>query len=429
MGAGTPQADTGTSAWPTVSLRGLERLGHNIHTVCGFLDDKTAESTPGVVSSTFVRDGKILSPRTNEWASGAPPRTRASLREGDLAVVLVRRAGDSALVTSEHAGWPAARSIGIIRAEPRLVRWLHIWLQTPTAKARIDEDVTAHVEPTVSLDTLRRMLFPLPPPDVITHYHRAFTLIEETAAVYQLTARKTMELADALHNMVAASGPPWSSQPLAKVARLKSGTGSESSLPPAPADPTVDVIAPRDLYDLPVPHVHRFRLTGPARDGAVHPPGTFMLSTRSTAAHIAVSGRAATPLRSVVAVRPLDDEDAWWLLHELRSRSKAIAELAQGQNRREISALRLKSLVLTWPDHFTRADFRRVVEPLHATARLLISKIATLHALRDALLRDITAKAGVLRETEEQGLSLPAPLGMEGLDESGWGPQTQRVPE
>ncbi|WP_311137332.1 hypothetical protein [Streptomyces sp. I6] len=139
------------------------------------------------------------------------------------------------------------------------------------------------------------MLFPLPPPDVITHYHRAFTLIEETAAVYQLTARKALELADALHNVVVDSGHPWGSRPLVKVARLKSGTGSESSLPPALADPTVDVIAPRDLYDLPVPHVHRFRLTGPARDGAVHPPGTLMLSTRSDGAHIAVSSRAATP--------------------------------------------------------------------------------------------------------------------------------------
>ena len=31
-------------------------------------------------------------------------------------------------------------------------------------------------------------------------------------------------------------------------------------------------------------------------------------------------------------------------------------------------------------------------------ARLLVAKIATLHTLRDALLRDISAKAGVLRE-------------------------------
>lgn len=403
MEAGALPADSGTAAWPTTSLLKLERLGGNISTACGFLDDKTADKTPGVVSSTFVRGGRILSPRTNKWASGEPPRPRATLREGDLAVVLVRRAGDSALVTSEHAGWPAARSIGIIRSETHLVRWLHIWLQTPTAKARIDEDVTAHVEPTVSLDTLRRMPFPLPPPDVITDYHRAFGLIEDTTSIYQQTACKALELADALHDDLTASDPSWDTRPLAKVARLKSGGGSERSLPLSPPDPTVDVIAPRDLYDLPVPHIQRFRLSGPAGDGGVHPPGTFMLSTRSDGAHIAVSSRAVTPLRSVVAVRPLEDEDAWWLLHELRSRSDEIVGRAQGQNSREISARALKSLDITWPDRFTRADFHRVAEPLHATARLLVSKIATLHALRDALLRDISAKAGVLLEQEAEG--------------------------
>lgn len=434
MEAGTPPAETGTAAWPATSLRELERHDRTISTACGFVDDKTAESTPGVVSSTFVRGGRILSPRTNDGAGEAPSRARAILREGDLAVVLVRRAGDSALVTADHAGWPAARSIGIIRAEPHLVRWLHIWLQTATAKARVDEDVTAHVEPTVSLDTLRRMPFPLPPPDVVNHYHWAFALIEETVALYQHTARKALELADALHDDVAASEPSWATRTLAKVARLKTGRGSESSLPPAPEETAVDLIAPRDLYDLPVPHVHRFRLSGPAGDSAVHPPGTLMLSTRSDGAHIAVSSRAATPLRSVVAVRPLDDEDAWWLLHELRSRSDAIAELAQGQNRREISALRLKSLTLTWPDRFTRADFHRVAEPLHATARLLVSKISTLHALRDALLRDISAKAGVLREPEEPEqpspgtpplTAVPAPRRKGGLDETGWGQEAR----
>ncbi|OBQ49261.1 hypothetical protein A4U61_30450 [Streptomyces sp. H-KF8] len=424
MEANDDQGASGKAAWQTTSIK-IERIRRRIYTTSGFLDDAAADQTAGVVSSTFVQDGRILAPRANGCRPGESPPSRAILREDDLAVVLVRRVGDSALVTAEHAGCTATRSIGIIRAEPHIVRWLRIWLQTPTAKARIDEDVTAHVEPTISLDTLHRMLFPLPPPGVVTAYHRAFTLIEEMVSLYQHTARKAMELADALHDDVATSEPLWDTRTLAKVARLKTGSGSESSLPLMPAEAAVDLIAPRDLYDLPVPHVHRFRLSGPARDGAVHPPGTFMLSTRSDSAHIAVSSRASTPLRSVVAVRPLDDEDSWWLLHELRSRSNAIVDLAQGQTRREISALRLRSLALTWPGRFTRADFRRSAEPLHATARLLVSKIATLHTLREALLRDISAKAGVLREptTEPEGqhLALSAPRGEGNLDESGWG--------
>ncbi|MFE0183418.1 restriction endonuclease subunit S [Streptomyces olivaceus] len=400
MEANADQADSGKAAWQTTSIN-HERIHGRIYTTSGFLDEAAAAQTAGVVSSTLVQGGRILSPRANECRPSESPPSRAILREGDLAVVLVRRVGDSALVTPEHAGCTATRSIGIIRAEPHIVRWLRIWLQTPTAKARIDEDVTAHVEPTISLDTLNRMLFPLPPPDVINAYHRAFGLIEEMTALYQETARKAVELADALHDDWASTSPPWETRPLAKVAKSKTGKGSERSLPPLPAEPTIDVtdvVAPKDLYDLPAPHVQRFRLSSPSSDGEAHPPGTLLLSTRSDGAHIVVLSRPATPLRGVVAIRPGEDEDGWWLLHELRSRSSDIARLAQGQNGREISAGALKRLEVTWPDRFARTDFHAMADPLHAAARLLVAKIATLHTLRDALLRDISAKAGVLRE-------------------------------
>lgn len=397
MEAGADRVESGTTAWRTTSIEieGVRR----VRITCGFLDDDgTAGRTPGVVSSAFVRDGRILAIQADDRRPGESPATRATLRTGDLAVVLVRRVGESALVTPEHEGWTATRSIGIIRAEPLIARWLRIWLRTPTAKARIDEDVTAHVEPTVSLDTLRQMLFPLPPPEVIGAYHRAFSLIEEMTALYGEAARKAVETADALHADWAPSAGQWETRPLAKVATSKTGKGSERSLPPSPPEPSADVIAPKDLYDLPVPHVSRFRLLGPAEGGALQPSGSIVLSTRSDGVHTAVLSRPATPLRSVVAIRPAEIEDRWWLLHELRSRSGDIAGFAQGRNGREISALALRRLEITWPDRFSRAEFHRAAEPLHEAAQLLVSRIATLHDLRNALLRDISAKAGILRE-------------------------------
>nr|WSZ97516.1 hypothetical protein OH820_19320 [Streptomyces sp. NBC_00857] len=76
--------------------------------------------------------------------------------------------------------------------------------------------------------------------------------------------------------------------------------------------------------------------------------------------------------------------------------------MAQGRNAREISARALKRLSIAWPDSITRADFHAMTDPLHAVARQLVSESATLHDLKDALLRDISAKAGVLlgQETE-----------------------------
>ncbi len=263
MEADPDQVDSGTAAWRKTSIAIEEGRGHPYSPAASSTTRALIKLQESSARRSSVKAG---SPRPGPARAlpGHFPPTRATLREGDLAVVLVRRVGDSALVTSEHAGWTATRSIGIIRGEPLIVRWLRIWLQTPTAKARIDEDVTAHVEPTISLDTLRRMPFPVPPPDVVTAYHRAFSLIEEMTCLYEETARKAVELADALHDHWASSDALRETRPLAKVARATSGNGAERSLPRSPQEPAVGVIAPRDLYDLPVPHIPDFRLSGPA---------------------------------------------------------------------------------------------------------------------------------------------------------------------
>ncbi|MFG2841667.1 hypothetical protein ACGF12_00615 [Kitasatospora sp. NPDC048296] len=413
--------------WPWTAI--AEFPPETVYTTSGVLDDNAPDPT-GIISSTYVRHGRIRSPRNREGGLERSRPNRATLQEGDLAVVLVRRSGDSAFVTAEHAGWTATRSIGIIRAAPHIVRWLRIWLQTPTAKARIDEDVTAHVEPTVSLDTLRRMPFPLPPPDVITKYHRAFSLIEEMIDLHQEAARKAVELAGAIHDDWSSAGSIWETRRLGAVAKAKTGQGSARSLPPGTKGSGVDAITPTDLFDRAVPHVERFRLSSPTAAAEAWPPGTLMLSTRPDGAHIAVTQHPASPTRGVVAVRPADDEDTWWLYHELRSRSSDVARMAQGRNAREISARALANLSITWPDPRTRADFHATTDPLHAVAKQLVSASTTLHDLKDALLRDISARANALPEQEAESHeesaypSLPAvvhtSLEAETNHESGW---------
>lgn len=427
---------SGTAAWQRTSIGKFRK--EDMYTTSGVLDDNAPDQT-GIVSSTYVRGGKIHPPQTDKRGQVDSRPNRATLKEGDLVVVLVRRPGDAAFVTAEHAGWTASRSIGIIRADPHVVRWLRIWLQTPTAKARIEEDVTAHVEPTVSLDTLRSMPFPLPPPDIITKYHRAFSLIEEKIDLHEEAARKAVELADAIHGDWSSARPVWETRLLGEVAKAKTGSGAARSIPRAIKGPSVDAITPTDLFDLPVPHVERFRLSSPAYASEAWPPGTFMLSTRPDGAHIVVTQHPASPTRCVVAVRPTNDKDSWWLLHELRSRSNDISQMAQGRNAREISARALSRLSLAWPDSITRADFHSMAGPLHAMARQLVSESATLHDLKDALLRDISAKAGVLLEQEaepdEEGVHPPRPSMVPTTreattsHESGWSAGNRRAPE
>ncbi|WP_405422502.1 hypothetical protein [Streptomyces erythrochromogenes] len=386
---GTATNSVGPEVWPKTAIADFP--GRAMFTTFGVLNDDASEER-AVVSSTHVRDGRIDASDGTAHPDGGRP-SRATLREGDLVVVLVRRAGDAALVTAQHAGWTATRSVGIIRAAPHIVRWLQIWLQTPTAKAWIDAEVTAHVEPTLSLDSLRRMPFPLPPTGTITKFHSAISLIEEKIALNRTTAVATLQLADAMHAEWSSDSATWESRPLGEVTMAKSGKGSAKSLVLRSGTPGIDGITPTDLFELSVPYVERSRLCTPGDTPGVCPPGTLLLATRPAGAHIALTRRTVAPTRGVLAVRPRDILDGWWLLHELRSRNSTIVGAAQGQNAREISAAAFSRLHVTWPDASIRARFHELLDPLHAMAMKLTSEITTLSELKDAVLRDISARA------------------------------------
>ncbi|MFI0816748.1 hypothetical protein ACH4TX_09570 [Streptomyces sp. NPDC021098] len=385
----------GPEAWQKASIAEFPR--QSMFTTFGILEDDVPEQR-GVVSSTHVRHGRICSTRIGKIGQADARPSRATLQEGDLAVVLVRRTGDAALVTAQHAGWTATRSVGIIRAAPHIVRWLRIWLQTPTAKTWIDDEVTAHVEPTLSLDSLRRMPFALPPAGEITNLHRAVSLMEEKIDLNREAALKALELADAIHADWSSEGALWETRQLGAVTRARTGKGSARSLLPRADRPGVDGITPTDLFELSVPYIERSRLGSPADASGVWAPGTLMLATRPDGAHIAMTQRPASPTRGVLAVSPSDTVDGWWLLHELRSRSSALAAVAQGQNAREISARAFSRLKVVWPDTSTRARFHEVADPLHTMARKLVAESRTLYDLKGALLRDIAAKASVVLE-------------------------------
>lgn len=376
-----------SEAWQRTTIAEL-----GMYATSGTLGDRASDKS-GIVSSTYVSSGRICTPQPKTLAPADSPSSRATLKEGDLAVVLVRRTGEAALVTADHAGWTASRSIGIIRGAPDVVRWLRIWLQTPAARSRIKEEVTAHVEPTLSINTLRHMPFLLPPPNIIIRYDKVFSLIEEMIQSHQTAARKAMELADAIHDDYCSStSPPGKTRPLGKFVKAKTGKVSARKVPHQPNELGVDVVTPDDLFDHPESYVENFRLSSPVNTAAVWPPGTFMLSTRPDGAHIAVTQHPATPVRAVVALQPTDANDRWWLLHELRSRSSDIAQAAPDRNSRDISARAVSRLNIAWPDQTIRNDFHTKVDPLHVTARQLVSTISRLRALKNAILSDISAK-------------------------------------
>ncbi|MET9693014.1 hypothetical protein ABZY81_31935 [Streptomyces sp. NPDC006514] len=241
-----------------------------------------------------------------------------------------------------------------------------------------------------------------PAADTIAKFHRAISLIEEKIALNGATALTTLELADAMHAEWTSRSAAWDKRSLGEVTRAKSGKGSAKSLALRSEAPGIDGVTPTDLFELSLPYVEKSRLCGPADAPGVCPLGTLLLATRPAGAHIAVTHRPTSPTRGVLAVRPRDVMDSWWLLHELRSRSNTIVGAAQGQNAREISAAAFSRLSITWPDAGIRTRFHALTDPLHAMAMKLVSEIRTLSELKDAVLRDSSAKADLLPDSHSE---------------------------
>ncbi|TDE37746.1 hypothetical protein [Actinomadura sp. 6K520] len=356
------------------------------------LQEHELPSGRGVIRAGDVRDGRI-------WASPPDPATpldgrdsRAILAEGDLVVVLVRRVGDAALIDLRHTGWVTTRSVGILRArDHHITRWLKIWFQTPVARAWFDRHVSAHVEPTLSLDRLRAMEVVVPPPGQIATLSRLVELIQDKRDLNLRIAADTVALADAYRAMLTRrQRQSWTPSTFGAITSIMTGRPG----PPQAAVSGVATcrIAPADVLRADPPYIEGGRETR-AEPGDVCDPGTVLVASRLEGARAALTLSPTTPGRGVLAVRPSDPSDCWWLLHELRSRSEELSKIAQGRQKREISRRALSRLELPWPDPEVRRRFQEVVEPLHNRARAALEENRLLEELLDRVLRNVSSIA------------------------------------
>ncbi|WP_449483291.1 hypothetical protein [Streptomyces avidinii] len=361
------------------------------------ISDSELPEHQGVVRIGDIRRGRVVTDQPGRRGAAHPKDSRAVLQEGDLAVVLVRRVGDAALITAEHHGWIATRGIGIIRAKnPAIARWLRIWLQTPSAQAWIDQHVTAHVEPTLSLHALRRMPVSIPPPNQIEMLHELVGVFEAKAELNLSIAASAVELADAYHGTWARNAASWAKHQFAAVTDARTGTGKS----------VVDVggvrparITPAEILGASLPYVDAID----GQDLAAHPDacdsGTILIASRPGGARVVVTRAPALPGRGVLAVRPAEPSDLWWLLHELRSRCGELPQAAQGGSAREITRRAFLRLDVTWPGWHVREQFHRVAEPLHSRAQMALDENRTLNELLGHLLREISSRSRTLFQT------------------------------
>lgn len=356
------------------------------------ISDRDLPDHQGVVRTGDIRHGRITTQQPGRVGTAESRKTRAALRRDDLVVVLVRRAGDAALVTEEHEGWVATRSVGIVRSQsPSVTRWLKIWLRTPRARAWIDRHVSAHVEPTLSLDALRKMPVLFPPQEQNERIDELVTLIEAKTALNLSIAADAMKLADAHHEVWTRHRPSWPVTEFGKVTHARTGRAAPSSVGEDGVHTTW--VAPSDVLNASLPYIGATGQHGPAESGVVCDPGTILIATRSAGGRAVVTSRPTAAGRSVLSVHPAEPVDRWWLLHELRSRGMELADAAQGRHAREITQRAFGRLPVSWPDLDVRERFHRVAEPLHKVAQQLLHENNALDELLSTLLRGISSGA------------------------------------
>lgn len=371
--------------WEQVVLRDLE----GVTVTCGE-DPRRLPKSSAMVRAGDIVNGRIRLQRPSGYRLAQDPRLRCALRTGDLVVKRVGRVGEAARVTVDHENWYAAKSVLIIRAEEPvsdITDWIRIWLMTPAARSAVEQEVTAHVERTLSTEALRRLQFHLPPPQQRRTIQELFDVIENKIALNQTIADTSLALADSHHAHAAQHSP--SASTFKEVTRITAGKRTTTADSGDRA--STGTVAPREIYQSVSPY---FALTGDElyNASALH---VLVACREQDGAHTALSVRDVLPGRGVLAVTPIDPADLWWLWHELRAGGEKLSRSREGGKRV------LSRMQIVWPEPEDRCRFGDLAGRLHHRAWAAIRENEVLENLRGKLLLDL----GIGRE-----LDWPAPL-------------------
>ncbi|WP_411109359.1 hypothetical protein [Streptomyces sp. c-19] len=369
--------------WALADLPGVEVVGYGIN----------RPGRPDPAGVPMLRAGDIADSRirgagpmrVGPDVAKAHPKTW--LRPGDLLIVLVGRIGEAAVTGPEHEGWNVARSVALVRChDPGLAQWLRVWLAMPTARSWCEAQATGSVQRTLGLRSLRQLPVVLPPLADRERILRVVRAIESRADGNDRIAHTAVALADAHYGLLAAGRKSWQAETFHDVVR-EARTGTASRPPVGTAGDAW--VAPADVLQSSLPYVDTADAAD-LSDGA----GSVLVVPRAGQVHAAVALASAVPSRGVLVLEPTEKSDIWWLLHEIRSRSSELSQLAQGTAGRELSARAFSRAAVAWPPEEVLARFARLAGTLHMRALTARRENRTLRALLADVLRALEPGQG-----------------------------------
>ncbi|MFJ7409413.1 hypothetical protein ACIQWZ_01225 [Streptomyces sp. NPDC098077] len=376
----------------------------------------------GLVRASDIQDGRLLSEEPRRISPRAhEAHARSEVRVGDLLVVLVGRVGEAALATEEYHGWNVARTVAVIRTAGRdEAAWLRLWFSSSYVRDWCARRATGStLQRTLNLKDLRGLPVPLPTAEAITTLLRTVRAVEEKMEVNRRIAECAMSLTDALFAAEAKNGADWPERSFGDLTHLRMGHQSrprEDSHHPATPLPErgMPFLSPADVLRNGLPYVSRTGIWMASPDAEeVCNPQSLLLAAREDGVHAVLNEVAVVPGRGVLAMHAETLADTYWLLHEVRSRSRELTAAAQGPGGRELSRRALAATVLHWPTLPVRERFAQVTDRLHTRAKGALAENTVLRKLRDGLLASFLDGAVGGERARAQG---HAPVSLYGED-------------
>ncbi len=345
----------------------------------------------GMVRASDIQEGHLRSegPRRISFRTHQA-HARSEVRAGDVLVVLVGRVGEAALVTEKYDGWNVARTVAVIRTTgPDEAAWLRLWLNSSYVREWCARRATGStLQRTLNLKDLRGLPVLLPTEEAKAVLLRTVRAAEEKAAVNGRIADCAMSLTDALFAVETRDRPAWPERPLGSVAHLWVGRQSrpQQDTHPGPEHGS-PFVTPADVLRKGLPYVSRTdSWMATSDEDTVCDARSLLLAAREDGVHAALNDVPVVPGRGVLVMRAATLADTYWLLYEVRSRSRELMAAAQGPGGRELSRKSVAATALRWPTQSVRERFARDTDVLHARARAALAENEVLRRLPDGLL-------------------------------------------
>lgn len=326
------------------------------------------------------------------------------LRAGDIVFGRKGAVDRSALVLPEQDGWFLGSDGLRVRVHSGVdPRFLAYQLQEVRIRKWLLQHASGSTLLSLNHQTLSAVPLNVPGAAVQRAVADVLSALDDKIAANNELAATADELVQAEFT-AALKGVGPAELTFADVAKVGGG-GTPRSKVPEFWGGDVPWLTPTDVTALAGPYVRRTKRT--ITESGLHsissplyPAGSIFMTSRATIGAFAIAGRPMTVNQGFIVVEARDENERYWLFHEMRSRVPEFLEHANGATFLELSRGNFKKLPVRWPEPRAIRSFGARARVLHDRASAALQESDGLVEIRDALLPMLMSGRLTVRDAE-----------------------------